>query len=189
MHRGRPVDVAALNRDWRGLDGGVRWPFVIVPGYCPRLGWSTGLHPVAIARLEEAARIIAAELASTIIVSGGAVHSADNEAVLMQRWLVERGVDPARILVEPCARHTTTNLRNAGRLVLAAGASEALIVTSGAQTFYLAFPWRSSFHARCTLELGYRVGVLSWLGPMHIVFRPSPAVFRSSWKESRAGDP
>lgn len=189
LHRGRPVDAAALNAGWRGLDAGTRWPFLIVPGFCPRLGWSSGLHPRAVTRLEQAAVDLEAGLSSTIIVSGGAVHSADNEALLMRDWLVGRGVDPASILVEPCARHSTTNLRNAGRLVLAAGASEALIVTSDPQTFYFAFPWRSWFHARCLLELGYRVGELTWLGPMHIVFRPSAQLFRASWKETRAGDP
>jgi hypothetical protein len=160
-----------------------------VPGFCPRFGWSEGLHPRAAARLEQAAIDLQAGLSSTIIVSGGAVHSRDNEAVLMREWLVARGVDPARILCEPCARHTTTNLRNAGRMVLAAGADEALVVTSDPQTYYLAFPWRSSFHLRCLTELGYRVGQLEWLGPMHIRFRPSAAVFRASWKETRAGDP
>jgi hypothetical protein len=195
-HRGRSVDVAALNAGWRGaaatkrdVADGVRWPFLIVPGYTPRLGWSRGLHPEAAARLEQAAIDVAAGLASTIIVSGGAVHSVDNEAVLMRQWLIGRGVDAARILVEPCARHTTTNLRNAGRMVLAAGADEALVVTNGSQTYYLAFPWRSSFHVRCMVELGYRVGALTWLGPMHVVFRPSADVFRASWKETRAGDP
>ena len=160
-----------------------------MPGFTPRFGWSRGLHPQAAARLEQAATDLECGLASTIIVTGGAVHSDDNEALLMRAWLIERGVDPSRILVEPCARHTTTNLRNAGRMVLAAGASEALVVTSGSQVYYLAFPWRSSFHVRCLAELGYRVGALAWLGPMHIVFRPSVEVFRASWKETRAGDP
>ncbi len=191
MHRRRPVDDASLNGHWRDLDAGgdVRWRFLIVPGYTPRLGWSRGLHPVAAARLEQAAVDVAAGLASTIIVSGGAVHSVDNEAVLMREWLVARGVDPARILVEPCARHTTTNLRNAGRMVLARGADEALVVTNGRQDYYLAFPWRSSFHLRCMVELGYRVGSFDWLGPMHVAFRPSADVFRASWKETRMGDP
>ena len=188
-HRGRPVDAAALNHGWRRVDDGARWPFLVVPGYTPRLGWSRGLHPEAAARLEQAAIDVEAGLASTIIVSGGTVHSDDNEAVLMRDWLLERGVDPARILVEPCARHTTTNMRNAGRIVLAAGASEALVVTNGSQTLYLAFPWRSTFHLRCLAELGYRVGALAWLGPMHVAFRPSADVFRASWKETRAGDP
>jgi len=190
LHRGHPVDVRALNASWRGLDdASARWPFVIVPGYTPRLGWSRGLHPWAAARLEQAATSVDAGLASTIIVSGGAVHSDDNEAVLMREWLLARGVDAARILVEPCARHTTTNLRNAGRMVLGAGAHEALVVTNGSQTYYLGFPWRSSFHLRCLAELGYRVGAFRWLGPAHVVFRPSTDVFRASWKETRAGDP
>jgi hypothetical protein len=188
-HRRRPVDAAALNRGWRGLDARARWPFVIVPGYTPRLGWSSGLHPHAAARLAEAATVLRAGLTSTIIVTGGAVHSDDNEAVLMRQWLLDAGVDAGAVLVEPCARHTTTNLRNAGRMVLAAGAVEALVVTNGSQAYYLAFPWRSSFHLRCRAELGYRVGALAWLGPMHVAFRPSAEVFRASWKETRAGDP
>jgi uncharacterized SAM-binding protein YcdF (DUF218 family) len=179
-HRGRTVDAAALNGGWRGVDRAVRWPFVVVPGFTPRLGWSSGLHPRAAARLQQALEVVRAGLGSTIIVSGGAVHSADNEALLMRQWLVERGVDAAHILVEPCARHTTTNLRNAGRMVLAAGADEALVVTNGSQTYYLAFPWRSSFHLRCLTELGYRVGTFDWLGPMHVAFRPSAAVFRGA---------
>jgi hypothetical protein len=207
FHRGRPVDADALNARWRGLDElerrGRRWPFLIVPGYCPHFGWSAGLHPKAIARLEQAARGLEAGLASTVIVSGGAVHSPDNEALLMREWLLERGLDEGRILVEPCARHTTTNLRNAGRMVLAAGATEALVVSSDRpdwrpsragwrfteQSYYLGFPWLSSFHLRCLVELGYRVGELEWLEPMHVRFRPSPQVFRASWKETRAGDP
>ena len=37
--------------------------------------------------------------------------------------------------------------------------------------------------------LGYRVGELDWIGPMHVRFTPSLNVFRSSWKETWAGDP
>jgi hypothetical protein len=201
-HLGRAVDAAALNAEWRSSAGGARWPFLIVPGYCPRFGWSSGLHPKAVTRLEQAAHDLLAGLAETAIVSGGAVHSPDNEALLMREWLIARGIDRRRILVEPCARHTTTNLRNAGRMVLSAGAHEALVVTSDGdwlpgrarwrffeQAYYLGFPWLSSFHARCLVELGYRVGELEWIEPMHVRFRPSGNVFRSSWKETRAGDP
>jgi hypothetical protein len=201
-HLGRAIDAATLNAEWRASDGKARWPFLIVPGYCPRFGWRSGLHPKAVARLEQARRDLEAGLAATAIVSGGAVHSADNEALLMREWLLARGIDRHRILVEPCARHTTTNLRNAGRMILGAGAHEALVVSSDGdwlprkgrwrvleQSYYLGFPWLSSFHLRCLVELGYRVGELAWLEPMHVRFRPSPNVFRSSWKETRAGDP
>lgn len=188
LHRGQPVDVAALNADWGGIGPG-RWPFLLVPGYCPWFGWKEGLHPIAQARLAQAVCDLEAGLSSTIIVSGGAVHSPENEAVLMRQWLISRGVDARQILVEPCARHTTTNLRNGGRLILTAGAREALVVTTPPQSRYLAYPWRSSFHLRCLLELGYRVGALLPVGPRHIAFRPAADVFRVSWKETRAGDP
>jgi len=174
----------------------------VVPGYTPRFGWKRGLHDKAIARLELALAALGRGDAPAVIVSGGAVHSPENEALLMHAWLVARGVEPGRILLEPCARHTTTNLRNAGRLVLAHGARAALVVTSDAgwlprsagwrfaeQAYYLGFPWLSSFHARCLIELGYRVGELTWMDPHHVTFLPSNQVFKSSWKESLAGDP
>ena len=177
-----------------------RWPYLVVPGYTPRFGWKRGLPPKAVARLTQALTDLRSGLAAAVIVSGGTVHAFDNEAVLMREWLRERGVEPARIVVEPCARHTTTNLRNAGRILLARGVDEALIVTSDGpprsfrrrvaeQGYYLGFPWRTGFHLRCLVELGYRVGELAWLEPHHVVFRPSNQVFRASWKESAAGDP
>ena len=52
------------------------------------LGWRHGLHPRAEARLERAAAALATGRAATVIVSGGAVHSEDNEAVLMRQWLL-----------------------------------------------------------------------------------------------------
>jgi hypothetical protein len=185
-HQGRALDAAALNRAWTGVDPTARQAFVIVPGYCPFFGWR-GLHPRAAARLEAA--LATADTGATFIVSGGAVHSQDNEALLMRQWLLDRGVGAARILVEPCARHTTTNLRNAGRMVLAAGATEALVVTSREQRYYLSHPWRSSFHLRCLVQLGYRVGELTPGAAGHVRFRPSAEVFRASRRESAAGDP
>jgi hypothetical protein len=196
-HQGRPIDPALLDAGPPPRDPAAPWPFVIVPGYTPRLGWRGGLHRKAEARLEEALRVLDEGLAPALIVTGGAVWSPDNEAILMREWLLGRGVPPERIIVEPCARHTTTNLRNAGRIVLAHGHDRALVVTSdgaGRRRFveqgaYVGFPWLSTFHLRCLVELGHTVGELRWLAPHRIAFRPSPAVFRSSWKERRAGDP
>jgi hypothetical protein len=203
FHRGQPVDVAALNpaRPLNSPKG--RWRFLIVPGFTPRLGWRGGLHPRNVERLEQALSDLRTGLAPAVIVSGAAVHSPDNEAVLMRDWLLAHDVEPERIVVEPCARHTTTNLRNAGRILLQHGVDEALVVTSDGpnwwprrhrwrffeQSYYLGFPWLSTFHLRCVVELGYRVGELEWLEPMHVRFRPSQKVLRHSWKETRAGDP
>jgi hypothetical protein len=205
-HRGRPLDPRDFDAGpppGQPIGGGeAPWPFLIVPGYTPRWGWKRGLHRRAIERLERALDDLRAGLAPAVIVSGGTVHSDENEAVLMREWLLARGVEASRVLVEPCARHTTTNLRNAGRIVLAHGAREALVVTSdspdwrprrrwrfGEQGYYVGFPWLSSFHLRCLVELGYRVGELTWLEPHHVRFRPSSEVFRSSLKETLAGDP
>lgn len=168
-----------------------------MPGYTPRVGWRGGLHPKAAARLARAQADYEAGLGGAFIVTGGAVHSPDNEAVLMREWLVDHGVPAERVVLEPCARHSTTNLRNAGRILLALGHAEALIVTSDAapprrvveQAFYLGYPRLSGFALRCRLELGHEVGDLEWLEPWHIRFRPSSEVFRSSWKERWMGDP
>jgi hypothetical protein len=202
-HRGRPLTDEERGLERPPRDARAPYPFLIVPGFTPRIGWRGGLHPKAIGRLEQARRDLADGVAPAVIVSGGAVHSPDNEAVLMRRWLLVHGVPDERIVVEPCARHTTTNLRNAGRILLAHDAREALVVSSDSrdwrprpsgwrfaeQSYYLGFPWLSTFHLRCLVELGYVVGDLHWIEPMHVRFRPSNDVFRSSWKETRAGDP
>ncbi len=60
-------------------------------------------------------------LAPLLLVSGGAVHpkrTPYNEALEMKKELMNVYGIPARaIIVEPHARHTTTNFRNAARLV------------------------------------------------------------------------
>ncbi len=192
-HRGQPVDAARLNAPFLvepPRDPVAPWPFLVVPGYTPRRGWRTGtLHPRAIERLARARRDLDARLAPAVIVTGGAVHSPDNEAVLMREWLLAAGVEARRVLVEPCARHSTTNLRNVGRMLLERGCAEALVVTSdgaAGQARYFGFPWISTFHLRCLHELGYRVGELTWLGPMHVRFRPSRAVLLPSRHEARS---
>jgi vancomycin permeability regulator SanA len=57
------------------------------------------------------------ELASTypaapIFVSGGAVYSQFTEAVAMKNWLIRKGVDGHRIVVEDLARDTVGNAKN-----------------------------------------------------------------------------
>ena len=204
LHRGQPLDVGALNRPalerlaaWREAPREV--DCLIVPGYTPRFGWRRDLHPKARQRVALAAADLAAGVAPLCIVSGGAVHSRDNEAWLMRGELLARGVDPSRILIEPCARHTTTNLRNAGRLMLALGLTVAYVVTSDAsprsprrlleQAFYVGHPIRSSFHLRCLFRLGFVVGELGWVRPHHVRFVPAPACARGSRYATREGDP
>lgn len=98
------------------------FPAILVFGHGPEDPQS-GTGPLAHVRLRLAADMFSRGLAPFIIVSGGNVHpnrTKSNEAMEMKRLLVELHKVPAnRILIEPHARHTTTNLRNSARLLFA----------------------------------------------------------------------
>lgn len=131
-------------------------------------------------RLMAAARRWHDGLAPVIIVTGGNVHPAwtsINEAIEMRRMLVERhGVSADAVVIEPYARHTTTNLRNAARLMHRYGIPldrDALIVTSESQSAYVTSP---VFATRCIEELGYAPAMLGQrISPFDVVFRASVA--------------
>lgn len=110
-------------------------------------------------RLRLAAAQLAKGAAPVIILSGGRVHpnrTGYNEAVEMRQELISLyGVSPTRIVIEPHARHTTTNLRNCARLLLAAPFAQgkpALLVTDPATHAYIA---GEGFASRNRAELGY----------------------------------
>ena len=99
-----------------------------------------------------------------ILVSGGAVHPAQTryvEAEEMRRALISRfGIPERNIIMEPYARHTTTNLRNASRLLSTMNAPReqpALIVTDQDQSAYIE---SQTFAQRNLKELGCAPGVL-----------------------------
>ncbi|MDB5220294.1 MAG: hypothetical protein JWO86_8221 [Myxococcaceae bacterium] len=86
-----------------------------------------GAMPV---RSERAADALRGGVAPIVIVSGGAVHSTVVEAfALMQLLKCREEVDPDRILVEPCADHTHTNLRNSARWIDAMNGRAAYLLT------------------------------------------------------------
>ena len=94
------------------------------------------------------------------------------------------GIPDDRIIVDARARHSTTNLRNAGRYMLEHGLSRALVTTSFGQDFYFSFPNISTFNHRCRSELGHEVGRLGdvqmsdSIDTAHSWFTPSPDVRR-----------
>lgn len=86
-----------------------------------------GALPFRSARAADALR---GGVAPVVIVSGGAVHSRVIEAfALMQLLECREKIASDRILVEPCAEHTHTNLRNSGRWLNAMGARAAYLLT------------------------------------------------------------
>lgn len=113
-----------------------------------------------------------------IIVSGGAVHPRDTrhvEAVEMRRALIERfNVPPHAIVIEPYARHTTTNLRNASRLLMAMKAPmdrHALVLSTPRHITYVE---SAEFATRNQNELGYQPGKIGQrTSPFDVTFLPS----------------
>jgi hypothetical protein len=122
-------------------------------------------------------------LAPFVIVSGGAVHPRETrhvEAVEMRRALIERYKVPAHaIVIEPYARHTTTNLRNASRLLMAMQAPmdrEALVLSDPRHIDYVE---SAAFAERNRNELGYQPGKIGRrTSPFDISFLPSPDASR-----------
>lgn len=98
-------------------------------------------------------------LAPFIIVSGGHVRPVGtpySEAVEMKKYLVnELKIPAAAVMVDPYARHTTTNVRNAIRIAWRSGIpvnKRMLCVSDAMHLVYVSSPL---FKQRCMTELGY----------------------------------
>lgn len=171
------INAAAFSRA-RELDLS-RWTYtaIVVPG-AGTLEGERGLSAAGALRVRLAARRYEQGLAPFVVVSGGHVHPNKTlyaEAIEMKRELMERyGVPENAIVVDPHARHTTTNLRNAVRLLHAMGAPDArdmLITTSRDQSWYIQSP---VFKTRNNDELGYQPATIqSRLSPNDLIARPN----------------
>ncbi len=111
-------------------------------GTSPLLHWRPGRACVELAdedrsalgvneiRAARAADAWHAGLAPLVTVSGGAVHSSLFEAFMLAHLLACDGDVPLdRVLLDPCADHTHTNVRNTGAVVASLGARAAYVVT------------------------------------------------------------
>lgn len=144
---------------------------------------ATPLSARAKLNVRMAAERYAAGEAPFIIVSGSAVHPRDTphvEALEMRRALIERyGIPADAIIVEPYARHTTTNLRNATRRLIALGAPldrDMLVVSNAPHIDAIA---GAAFVERNRRELGYQpVAVGERVARTAISVRPSRASLR-----------
>lgn len=135
-----------------------KYTAIVVPGSgTDRPGQA--MSPWGKAWVTLAARRFKAGLAPFLIVSGGYVHPSQTpfcEAIEMKKALIaEYGIPADSILIDPHARHTTTNIRNASRLLYRYGfpfKKTALITSDQGQSAYIEAP---SFAQRCIAELGY----------------------------------
>ncbi|OQP45049.1 hypothetical protein A4D02_34395 [Niastella koreensis] len=154
------------------IGGGNDWPFarsrhtkwdsfpysmILVPGLGPEQP-GVALDPGGARRCDSAAIRYKAKLAPFIVVSGGHVHPNKTpycEAIEMRRYLMEVHHIPVYdIIIEPYARHTTTNLRNTSRFVFEEkmpADKPILIVSDSAQTNYI----NGAMKDKVVKELGY----------------------------------
>src|SRR5262245_13427419 len=132
---------------------------ILVPGSgTDRLTWN--MSQWGRERLRLAARRYHEKKAPFLIVSGGFVHPDQTpfaEAIEMKKVLISEFRVPAEaIIVDPHARHTTTNIRNAVRLIWRYGLpfdKSALITTDVYQSKSIE---SDDFRKRCDRELGYQ---------------------------------
>ncbi len=131
---------------------------IVVPGSGPSLR-TTPVSPDGKIHCDAAALSYKQKKAPFLIVSGGYCYPFQGpfaEAVEMRNYLMARhGIPESAIIIDPHARHTTTNLRNANRLLIRYGIPAnrpSLFVTSKSQTDYVD---NAAFDARNRRELGY----------------------------------
>lgn len=166
-----------------------RYPYsaILVPGQGPDKP-HVRLAPEARPRLELAAARYRKGIAPFILVSGGYVHPARtpfNEAIEMKRALIEDyEIPPCAVMVEPHARHTTTNLRNTVRLLYRYGApltTPIFVVSSERQIAYI---MTTEFEERNQQE----TGIVPWLdrrliSPVEVEFTPNIAALQSGFQD------
>ena len=182
----------ALNHDTNRrvseyVDQGRSAPYDLigVPGFSTE-DQSGALSARAKDRLLQAADDWRQGTAPFILVTGGDVYPAGTshiEAIEMRRYLIdELGVPSDRIIVEPNARHTTTNLRNAGRYMKKMGLERALVVSSPTpltgQSSYIQAAGRliGGFHLRCRSDLGAVIGSFDRVDGWRTAFVPYDTV-------------
>ena len=179
--RYEPMEVrenALSFRRIKSVDWG-KYPYsvIVVPGAGNDLP-GFRLSPEGKLRDEIAAKRFREGKAPFVLVSGGFVHPSQTEfaeAIEMKRDLILRfGIPAGAILIDPHARHTTTNMRNAARLMYRYGMpfdKKALVTTDPPQSQNIE---SAGFEKRCVEELGYVPHqILGRTSPFDLEFRPT----------------
>ena len=139
--------------DWDNF----KYTLILVPGEGPEEA-GVALSAGGMLRCRLAVLQYKNGLAPFIMVSGGCVHpfkTKYNEAIEMKKYLMQTLHIPEKvILIEPHARHTTTNLRNCARIIFRNGFpmdKPCITSTAKSQSYYIT----SIMPSRCEQELGY----------------------------------
>jgi hypothetical protein len=135
-----------------------KYSLILVPGEGPEIH-DQAISPIGRLRCIAAAFRWKEGIAPFIMVSGGKVHPFKTkycEAEEMKRYLMETMHVPENaIIMEPHARHTSTNMRNCARLIFRYGIpmdKPCITSSNKEQSFYIS---DKTMHDRCNEELGY----------------------------------
>jgi hypothetical protein len=161
----------------------IRWndylySFILVLGSGP--GDASNLSKIGAKRVDQAAQLFLEHKAPLIIMSGGHVHPMQTpycEAIEMKKYVMEKFKIPASsILIEPHARHTTTNFRNAARLAFRYGIPADLKALVTSSEDHITITTKEGFRIRCSAELGYfPLEFITRISPIAAEFKPSVA--------------
>jgi len=131
---------------------------IVIPGNGPEL-FTTPISPDNKIHCDAAAMRYLNGLAPFIITSGGYCYPFRGpycEAIEMKKYLMKKyNIPESAIIIDPHARHTTTNFRNADRLIIRYGIpldKPSLFITSKSQHDMV---MRDAFDNRNNHELGY----------------------------------
>lgn len=172
---------AASKMDWN------KYPYasLLVLGAGPDQ-YHQPISPGGMLRCRMAARTYKSGLAPFIIVSGGRVHPYKTpyiEAIEMKKYLVEtHGIPAEAVIIDPHARHTTTNLRNASRLLLAYGFPKDKFSIVGSSIQHIDAV--ANMAGRCMKELGcvpYNLG--KRVSDVILEFKPALESLIIDWDE------
>jgi uncharacterized SAM-binding protein YcdF (DUF218 family) len=145
---------AISHTDWAKY----KYATIVIPGNGPELT-TTPISPINKMHCSIAATRFKEGWAPFIIVSGGYCYPFRGpycEAIEMKKFLMTRfGIPAAAIIIDPHARHTTTNIRNADRLIIRYGipiTKPSVFITTASQLHMAA---ANAFDQRNLNELGY----------------------------------
>lgn len=152
-HENKAALDVAKTTEWDQYD----YPLILIPG-AGTDNYLDSLSSGGVVRCQLAFDAYKKKKAPFILVSGGYVHPykvLHNEAIEMKRYLLRLGVPESAILIDPHARHTTTNMRNTARIMFRYGFPTdrpSITVTTPSQSSYI---YSDVMHNRCMKELGY----------------------------------
>jgi hypothetical protein len=132
---------------------------------------------IGIARTEAAVKLFLEKKAPLLIFSGGYVHPSQTpycEAAEMKKYAMKKyNIPEDAILIDPHARHTTTNMRNAARIMFRdqiPADKKGLITSSQTHIDYVA---GDEFAKRNMKELGFvPMQIFERISPVAVEFLP-----------------